>query len=567
MSEYEEIWKCIKDFMHCLIFDTRLSIMSPYFYIALLPIVIVYYTLARRAHLQWAWLLMASVVFYFSNGRRVSFLLAVPMAVTYLAALLLDKVICKNVTIFIRYNDNGDGYSNDGNKTCKHDKEISVQIDCFMQKLLAAAAVIFNAAFLMYYKEYDFFIRAANAVFRLSGAAELARVPRASPFGLSYISLMLISYLLDVYWGTVKAQHNPLKFLAYVLFFPITASGPIARYIEMKGTLFEDHKFQYNEFCFGVQRIVWGFFKKLVIAERVALLVNGIYGSEDAAGFYLLTGLMLWSVQVYFDFSGCMDMMIGAAQMLGIRLPENFNHPLQSVSLSEWWRRWHITLGLWVKDYVLYPVLKSRAIQGLSSYLKAQWGRKNRYAKLIPVWCGMFCVWFTVGFWHGGSWKYIFGSGLFFFFMIAGGQALEPVFQAVIRVLHIRTDTYSWKLFLRLRTAFLFAASVSYDRALSLKKGVKLWRRVFKEFNPQIFFDGTLFKCGLDIVQFTVLVFALTAAILAAVYGQKENIRQAVSRQNIALRWTAYIALSFAVIIFGMYGYGFNPQDFIYGGF
>ena len=514
------------------------SIMSFWFYSCLALFALVYYTLGRKLKIQWILLLGASLFFYRANcsARLMTFMLF-PIALTYLMAFIIND------------------------------------LTGFKKKLILFATVVADALFLIYFKERNFFVITHNIFARQFGMSAWNSATIAAPLGVSYLVLMLISYVCDVSWGIVEAQRNPLKFLLYVIYFPIITSGPITRYPKVENQLFAPHSFDYEQFCFGAQRIVWGFFKKLVVAERIGIIVGTIYGSwQQYSGFTLALGLFLYAPQVYFDFSGCIDMVLGASQVLGIRLPENFRQPFFSTSLSEIWRRWHISLGFWVKDYVLYPILKSTAIQQLSKFLKTKLGKKNRYAKMIPTWCGMLVVWFTVGFWHGGQWKYIFGGGLFFFAMIAGGQLLEPVFERLIQIFRIKTETASWRLFRRARTVFLFAAAVSFQRAFSFKTGVKMWLRVFSEFNPWIFVDGTLFKLGLDAKDFFVLVFGLLIILFVELgeHGNKEvsiSMRERLARQNIIFRWAVYLGLVFSVIVFGMYGYGFNPQDFIYGGF
>lgn len=514
------------------------SILSFWFYSCLALFALAYYTLGRKLKIQWILLLGASLFFYRANcsARLMTFMLF-PITLTYLMAFIINDLAG------------------------------------FKKKLIIFATVVANALFLIYFKERNFFIITHNIFARHFGISAWNPVTIAAPLGVSYLILMLISYMCDVSWGLVEAQKNPLKFLLYVLYFPIITSGPITRYLEVEHQLFAPHSFDYEQFCFGVQRIVWGFFKKLVVAERIGIIVGTIYGSwQQYSGFTLALGLLLYAPQVYFDFSGCIDMVLGASECLGITLPENFRQPFFSTSVSEIWRRWHISLGFWVKDYVLYPILKSTAIQHLSKFLKTKLGKKNRYAKMFPTWLGMFVTWFTVGFWHGGNWKYIFGGGFFFFAIIAMGQLLEPIFAFLTRTLKIRTETASWKLFLRLRTFFLFASAVSFQRAFSFKEGLKMWRHVFTSFNPWIFVDGTLFKLGLDAKDFFVLIFALLIVLFVEIgeHGGKEkavSMRKRVAGQNIAFRWLVYLGLVFSVLIFGMYGEGFKASDFIYQGF
>jgi len=386
------------------------------------------------------------------------------------------------------------------------------------------------------------------------------------PLGISYFTLILISYTLDVYWGISESQRNPLKLLLFAGYFPQLVTGPFTRYKDMKSQLFESKSFSFEQVCFGLQRIVWGLFKKLIMAERLNVIVSTIYGCSDTyTGTYIFVGAFSFVLQLYIDFSSSMDIVIGVSQLFGIVLPENFRTPFYSLNLSEFWRRWHITLGLWLKDYVLYPLLKSRLFVRLKKSCKRLWGKKA--AQKIPTYCGMFITWFCIGFWHGGSWRFIFGSGLFFFIMIVGGLILEPVFKWMIALLRINTQTFSWILFQRIRTFILFMMSVSFIRAESLMAGFRMWRSAFTVFNPWVLFDGSLFDLGLDANNFFVMVFGLIILFLVSYMQQSGSIRKRLANQNLVFRWAIFIGVTMAVLIFGMYGAEYEVTDFIYGQF
>ena len=511
----------------------NVSILNIKFYAYTLIFLIIYYTLAKKLKIQWIVLLCASLFFYFANGRKAAFLIFIPCTITYVASCLIGKI--------------------NGKK----------------RRLLTSLILIFDVVFLVCFKELNFFIHIWNRFSSYFNLIILNEVHFKAPFGISYIVLMLISYFLDVNWNIIEHQKNPLKFLTYILFFPITSSGPICRYTNLKESLFSIHCFDYEKFCFACQRILWGLFKKLVIANKIAIIVSNVYGNREATGFIVLIGLLSFALQMYFDFSGCMDMVIGIGALFGIELPENFKQPFYSTSLSEFWRRWHITLGLWVKDYVLYPVLKSPLVQNLSVFLKSKLGKKNRYAKLIPTWIGMFVTWFVIGFWHGGSWNYIFGSGLFFFLMIAGGQLLEPVFTRMISFFHIKTESCLWKIFQRIRTTLLFAVSASFQKANGLRHGLKLWNRAFTNF---FHYNRDILLFNLGLKNTAVLLIIIFFVILFIEYKEfKSNDNtvwlKRISKLNIVFRWLVYLGLVFSVIIFGMYGPEYNVANFIYAGF
>lgn len=511
----------------------NVSILHVKFYAYLLFFLIIYYTFAKKFKIQWIILLFTSLFFYLLNGRKAAFLILIPGSITYIASSFVTK------------------------------------IDGIKRKLLTSFIVTFDVVFLICFKELNFFIHIWNHIGSCFNLEILNEVHFKSPFGISYIVLMLISYFLDVNWNIIEHQKNPLKFLTYILFFPITSSGPICRYTNLQESLFSIHDFEYEKFCLACQRILCGFFKKLVIADRLAVMVSNVYVNSEATGFVVLIGLLSFSLQMYFDFSGCMDIVIGIGALFGIELPENFKQPFYSTSLSEFWRRWHITLGLWVKDYVLYPVLKSSLVQKISIFLKSKFGKKNRYAKLIPTWIGLFVTWFVIGFWHGGSWNYIFGSGLFFFLMIAGGQLLEPVFTRMISFFHIKTESCLWKIFQRIRTALLFAASASFQRSNGMKFGLNMWKRVFSNFfswNHSGMLVGVGWKFFIIIIIFIILEIFV---IEKREYKELDNYvwLKTIATKNIIIRWICYYALVYSVVLLGFGSSGFNPSNFIYMGF
>ncbi len=391
------------------------------------------------------------------------------------------------------------------------------------KKRILFFTLFFVVAVLILYKELSFFINNINSIGRIAGIDYGLRLPKwVAPFGISYFTLILIGYLLDVYWGTIETpQKNPLKMILFAGYFPQLTSGPFSRYNDIAGSLFGNASWNLKRVQFGIQRFLWGLFKKLVIAERLAVAVSTIYDSkplplqEDTyVGLMVVIGAFVYVAQLYTDFSGCMDIVIGISEMFGIPLAENFCRPFSSTSLSEIWRRWHMTLGFWLKDYVLYPVLKSGWMNRVRKFCKKKWGKSA--SRDIPTYIGMFITWFCVGFWHGGSWKYIFSSGLFFFVMIVGGLLLQPVFHKLITLLKINTDTWSWVFFQRMRSFCLFSISVSFGRRADLLDGLRAWKTVFTNWNPWVLFDDTIFRLGLDRKDFDVCVVGLIVVLIVS---------------------------------------------------
>ena len=424
-------------------------------------------------------------------------------------------------------------------------------------------------AFLTLLKESSFFLINMRLFARLlGGPGQIPYLELAVPLGMSYYTLMLVSYVLDVHWEKIKPEVNPFKVILYACFFPQMVTGPISRYNETAEQLWTGHSFDYENFCFGIQRFLWGLFKKLVLAERLGIIVNTIYsggleGTWTPTGLYIWIGAISYTLQLYTDFCGGMDIILGTAQLFGIRLPENFKTPFYSTSMSELWRRWHMTLGLWLKDYIMYPFLMSRPAARIRSFCQKCWGKKS--AKTIPTYVGTFLVWLYCGFWHGGSYKWIFW-GLATFSIIVGGLILQPLFQQLQKLFQVNTHVFSWKLFGRLRTFLLFTIVGSVQPAGSLGEALRMWKHSFT-YNPWVLVDGSLYRLGLDRIDFWIMVWGLVLLLLVSSLQQRGSVRKMIGEQNLAFRWALWIGLFVAVILFGMYGEGYDPADFIYGGF
>jgi len=543
-----------------------MSIVSFNFYIFVCAILFLYYICPKK--IKWCVLLVASTTFFLlASGLMLFLIMFATSLVVYGGAIQLDRLK--------QYEEEK---SEQGNKNQKLEEKKLSKVRVFHQnpergkRIILATVIIILAIVLILFKEMDFFVNNANLLVRISGRPLLQAPKWIAPLGISYYTLILIGYILDVAWGASPAQRNPLKFLLFTSYFPQMISGPFSRYKDMEKALFEGATFSYKDFTFGIQRMLWGLFKKLVLAERLAVIVGTVYGSfaefgefTPHRGLYIVLAAIAYVFQIYMDFSGCMDIVLGVSEMFGIKMAENFRTPFYSTNLSEVWRRWHITLGFWLKDYVMYPVLKSHWMNVMRLFVKKRFGKK--VSRKIPTYIGMFITWFLVGFWHGGTWRYIFASGLFFFGMIVGGMLLEPLFNKMIVVLKINTQCFGWMVFQRTRTFLLFALSISFGRVeQGLRAGFAFWRSAF-DFNPWILFDHSLYSLGLDRQDFWVVIFGLAVVAVISYLQQRGSVREKLAEQNLVFRWIILLVLFFVILILGMYGENYNPADFIYGGF
>ncbi len=510
---------------------------------------LLYYIVPRR--FQWILLLISSAVFFVLSCN--------PYTVIYLLITIISTAFsAKKIEYWrtIASNETAENGSHDQQK-----KSTSIARRWFIGTL----AINLGLLFLLKYERFA--VENTNAILNVIHSPYYFDTSSyAVPIGISYYTLQAAGYLTDVYWGTVSPQKSYSKTALFLGAFPQLTSGPISRYSQMEGQLYSGHPFQYREFTSGVVRILWGLFKKLVISTRAGILVDTIYASpEQYPGIYIWFAAAMFMMQLYADFSGCMDIVIGTAECYGIKLPVNFKTPFFSRSVQEYWQRWHITLGSWLKDYILYPVLHSTAWKSLTHLLKKQFGKKA--ARLVPTHLGMLVVWLLIGLWHGGNWKYIIGMGLWFWLCIVLGQIFEPFFKKAIQLLKIKTDCFSWHLFQSIRVFILVSLGNMFFRIDSLKEAFFVIGRGFSVWNPWILFDGSLYKLGLDRKDFEVLVISLFALLLVSAMNEKKPVRERLSGQNIVFRWIIVFSLLLGTIVFGMYGQGFNAADFIYRGF
>lgn len=353
---------------------------------------LIYYVIPGK--FQWIGLLLYSLAFFLLSST--------PYTLLYLAASILSVSLCADVIVM---------------RNRKYAKAALI------------VGLVINVGLLGLLKYSNFFIRTFNALcsvvhFPLS----LPMLDLSVPLGISYYTLSVVGYLLDCYWGTISPQTSLGKTALFVGYYPQLTSGPVVRYKQVGEQLYERHIFDYQTVTFGLQRMLWGLFKKLVLSARLAILVDTIYSDPVMyPGLYIWLAAALFMFRLYTDFSGCIDIIMGASECYGIKLPENFRTPFFSRSVQEFWQRWHITLGGWMRDYILYPVLRTGALRRLTGWVKVRFGKKA--ARQIPSYLGMLCVWFLMGLWHGGAWKYVLGQGLWFWLMIVLSQVFEPLFK------------------------------------------------------------------------------------------------------------------------------------------
>ena len=414
------------------------------------------------------------------------------------------------------------------------------------RKCALAFPFILNLALLFVMKYLAFFTTTANGISKVLGFGfQVETIKIFAPIGISFYTLWMLGYLLDVYWQSYGAEKNFINYAVFATYFPLIISGPIVRFSQMKEEFAKERNLSTENVSKGVLRICWGFFEKMVISDNIAKIVDTIYGNyNEYSGVYILFGTACFAIQLYTDFSGCMDIALGCSKILGIKLPENFDTPFFAKSISEYWRRWHITLGTWFKDYLMYPVLKSRLFIGIAEKSKARFGKKA--GKKIPVYCALVILWFSIGFWHGGLWKYIIGSGLLHCFYMICSDALDGVFKKTKVFLHINDGAWWWKLFQMFRTFLLVCSGFVFFRAGGVRHALNMLKNFFKSSNLPLQSFGDLLSAS-DFSFQKVFVLALALLLLFSV----SLIRKIAAKfaENIYEKKTLIFILSVAFVL------------------
>jgi D-alanyl-lipoteichoic acid acyltransferase DltB (MBOAT superfamily) len=515
-----------------------MSFISLNFLVFLLIVVTLYYVMPKKY--QWVFLLAASYAFYLFSGVKPLIFIVLTTLTTYGGARWMENVKEK---------------SEKKSDAKKKNRKMLILI------------VVANFGILAMLKYYNFFAKQIDAAFSLfKYDVSMPLVNIMLPLGISFYTFQAVGYCIDVYRNKYHAETNLLRYALFISFFPQIIQGPISRYDDLGKQLREYHRFSYRNFTYGAQLMLWGFFKKLVIADRAGVLVSQVFGDPGSYdGLQTFAAMAVYAVQIYADFAGGIDIARGAAEMMGIDLVENFRRPYFGTSVAEYWRRWHMSLTNWMKDYVFFPITLSKRSAKIG-----RWARKNMkgsvIGKQLPTYFPTFVTFFLIGIWHGAGWGYIV-YGLYNSTIIVVSMMLTPVFDKLKSWLHINGKSFGWKCFCIVRTFLMMMFGKTIVRASSVGTAFGMMKKCLGMFDFSDF-AGRMTAMGLSGKGLIVLTAACAVFFIVSVLQENGiKVRDALARKPLVLRWAVFLVLLTVITVFGVYGEGYSASTFVYRNF
>ena len=515
---------------------------------------------------KWTVLLAASYAFYLLAGYRYAAFILFTTATTYFSALKIASVAAEAKAVL-----------EENKKTWDRDqkKAFKAKVQKRKQRIMVLTLVV-NFGILVFLKYYNFFAGSLNDVLGSWGIPLSAPTLRlVLPLGISFYTFQSMGYVVDVYREKVAAERNFFKIALFVSFFPQIIQGPIGLYDQLARQLYEPHAFDFTRFKHGCMLMLWGYFKKMVIADRALVPMQAVLDSyTDFGGTVLTATVLLYALQLYMDFSGGIDITRGVAQLVGIDMAENFRRPYFARNINEYWRRWHMSLGAWMREYVFYPLAVSKTFLNASKKMKkSKFGATNLGAHVSKVLATSFAsliVFFLVGVWHGANWKYV-GFGLWNGGIIMLSALLEPVFKSWTVKLKISTENFFFRLFQMARTFVVVLIGYVFDIAPDLGSSLRTFRQILFDQNftvgLQQYRSLNLADQGFDGWDWGLLGVCTIFIFVVSLIQERNDgttIREMLDKKPFLFRLAVITAGIMMILLFGMYGPGFSAAEFVY---
>lgn len=495
-------------------------LFNSYDFLVFFPIVVAVYVIIPKK-IRYIWLLLASYYFYMGWNAKYAWLLAISTGVTWISSLVLTKI------------EKGD----------YEKKEL-------YKKLTAGSCFVINLGILGFFKYFDFVVNNINSIISRFGFSIIdKKYDILLPVGISFYIFQALSYTVDVYRGEIEAERNPFRYALFVSFFPQLVAGPIERSKNLLNQLknIENIKLIDVERIFGgIILMLWGYFMKMMIADRASVIVNSVYNSYWSYGsIELIVASVLFAIQIYCDFAGYSLIAIGAAKVMGFELMENFNTPYFATSIKDFWRRWHISLSTWFRDYLYIPL------------------GGNRCTKLRQYF-NLMVTFLVSGLWHGADWHFVVWGGLHGAYQIAE-DSFKPISDKFV-ISKNKKHTFSYKFGQVVRTFVLADIAWIFFRADSFIDGLSIIKGIITKWNPWALFDKSLYGLGLDEKEVQILIVAILILIIVDIsrYITGKSLEKVLMDQCVWFRWIVFFGLFYMVIMFGRYGAEFEAASFIY---
>lgn len=515
-------------------------------------LLVLYYLLPRKC--QWPLLLAASYIFYGLADPKYLIYIAVITLTSYFTGLAMSNMIRQEDEYIARVRDT----------ISKDERKAYRAAGKKKRRRVLALGLTAGFGILAVIKYTAFAVTNLNSAIHCFGGTGFTVPHLLLPMGISFYTFQAMGYLIDVYRGKAAAERNPAKYALFVAYFPQLIQGPISRFGDLEAQLCAPHAPTAQAISSGLMRVLWGYFKKLVVADRMLVAVKALVEKpEQYGGVYVVLLILFYSIEIYADFTGGIDITIGLSEALGIQLKENFRHPFFSKSTKEYWRRWHITMGTWFSDYIFYPLSVSGPMQRLSKWSRAHLG--TAVGRRLPVYLATLVTWFLTGLWHGAGWNFIVW-GMLNAVIILVSQEFSPLYERFHNAVPRLSDSRGYSVFMMMRTFLLMGTVRVLDCYRDVPLTFRMLGSIFTTANWSALFDGSISSLGLGAADYILVLVCCAVMTAVSAISEERDIRRTLCERPV--RYCAVAAaLVFVIVIFGAWGVGYDANQFIYNQF
>lgn len=482
------------------------------------PIVcLIYYIIPYK--FRQLFLLLASYFFYMCWNPKYALLMLTSTVITYMSGIFIER-------------------ANKIEDESKQNRQKNIYV---------AMSFGMNLSILFFFKYFNFMIASINQVLSSMHITLIElNFDVILPVGISFYTFQALSYTMDVYRGEIYTEKNFIKYALFVSFFPQLVAGPIERSKNLLKQISVKHEFDLHRVHTGLILMLWGLFQKMVISDNIAIIVSEVYDHNANYGsLELIFATILFAFQIYCDFGGYSSIAIGAARVMGFELMENFDTPYLAKTVADFWRRWHISLTTWFRDYLYIPLGGNRK------------GKLRKYGNIM-------IVFLTSGLWHGASWHFVVWGGLNGLYQVVG-DLLQPVRDQIVKWFRVKRNVASHQLIKVVLTFIMVDLSWIFFRANSVSQAFAILKGMCTRIHLSVLINGSLFSLGMDKKQCEVVLCMLVLLFAVDICKYlKLDLIEELTKQGMWFQYAIYLFLIFSVLIFGSYGPAFDASQFIY---